>query len=173
MKHLVISALGADKPGIVKSIAKQVFDAGGNVAESKMSVLGDEFALIMLVSGSDASIEKIGELIPVLEKDLDLVIISKATNNTGKVESRVLYFIEVIAMDNPGIVHDITEFLSKKSVNVEELSTSNYPAAHTGTIMFSMEISISVPSEINIAQLKAEFLSFCEDLNLDVTFTAH
>ena len=173
IKHLVISALGDDKPGIVKSVSKQILDAGGNISDSRMGVLGDEFALIMLVDGNEAAIKTIQLLLPKLESELGLTIISKETGVMAKEEARLPYDVEVVAMDNPGIVHDVTDFLSSKQINVEEMATSSYAAAHTGTTMFSMEMSVSVPATMNIASLKNEFLEFCDEMNLDATMSAH
>jgi len=173
MKHIVISALGDDKPGIVKSFSKQILDTGGNITDSRMSVLGDEFALIMLVDGQESAINNITVLLPKLEKELGLTIISKQTGITAKESPRVPYLIEVVAMDNPGIVHDVTGFLSDRNINVEEMATSSYPAAHTGTKMFSIEMSVSIPAEVNISSLKSEFFTFCDAMNLDASFSAH
>lgn len=173
IKHIVISALGEDKLGIVKALSKRVLDAGGNVTDSKMTVLGEEFALLMLVTGNDDAIQNIKASLPEIEKSLGLTIISKETGSGASVEPRVPYFIEIVAMDNPGIVHEITEFLGKFQINVEELSTSSYPAAHTGTIMFAMEVSISIPATLNISTLKTAFLAYCDDLNLDATLSPH
>ena len=172
-KHIVISALGDDKPGIVRSISKQVLDAGGSITDSRMSVLGDEFALMMLVDGTDEAIERITSLLPEMEKNLDLTVIYKETSNADKSESRLPYTVEIVAMDNPGIVHEVTAFLSSQKVNVEEMATSSYPAAHTGTKMFSIEMSISVPGDANISSLKTSFMDFCDEINLDATLSAY
>ncbi|MDH5258553.1 MAG: glycine cleavage system protein R [Gammaproteobacteria bacterium] len=172
IKHLVISALGDDKPGIVKSISKQILDAGGNIADSRMSVLGDEFALIMLVDGAEDAIKKIKSMLPEMEESLSLTIISKETAISAKTVQRVPYVVEVVAMDNPGIVHEVTEFLTDHNINVEELATSSYRAAHTGAAMFSMEMSISIPGDVNISSIKSALLAFCDERNLDVSLSA-
>jgi len=172
-KHIVISALGDDKPGIVKAVSKRILDVGGNIADSRMTVLGDEFALIMLVDGTEATIADIQTGLLDMEKALGLTIIFKQTGLSVKGSPRLPYLVEVVAMDNPGIVHDVTDFLSAKNINVEEMATSSYPAPHTGTIMFSMEMSISIPGDANISSLKSDFLDFCDELNLDASLSAH
>ena len=49
---LVISALGDDRPGIVNDLSTVILEYGCNIADSRMSVLGGEFALILLVAGN-------------------------------------------------------------------------------------------------------------------------
>jgi len=58
-KNLVISALGNDKPGIVNELSKTILDQGGNISESRMTVLGGEFAMMLLVTGSEDCIDNI------------------------------------------------------------------------------------------------------------------
>jgi len=49
--YLVITALGEDKPGIVDKLSQTVAECGCNVVDSRMTVLGGEFAVIQLISG--------------------------------------------------------------------------------------------------------------------------
>ena len=47
--HLVLSALGKDRPGIVDKLSKAVFDNDCNIADSRMTVLGGTFAILLMV----------------------------------------------------------------------------------------------------------------------------
>lgn len=152
-KHLVISALGKDRPGIVNDLSKAILDSGGNVEDSRMTVLGGEFALILLVSGHWSAIGKLEHQLPALGKKLDLTIVARHTEPRPARANMVPYVIDVISMDHPGIVHDIAEFFAARKINIEEMSTWTYPAAHTGTSMFSMNMTVSIPSDQNIGQI--------------------
>jgi len=168
-KHLVISALGKDRPGIVNDLSKAILDCGGNVEDSRMTVLGGEFALILLVSGHWSAIGKLEHQLPALGKKLDLTIVVRHTEPRAARANMVPYVIDVISMDHAGIVHDIAEFFAARKINIEEMSTWTYPAAHTGTSMFSMNMTVSIPSDQNIGRLRQEFTEFCDTLNLDAT----
>ena len=169
LNYIVISALGQDRPGIVKEVSKTILDCGGNITESRMSVLGDEFALMVMVTGADQTIAAVEEALNSLKKKLDLTIISKKTSKRTAQQAKIPYKIEIISMDHPGIVHNVTDYLSAKHINVEELSTNSYSAAHTGTPMFSLDINITIPDNINVSNFKKEFTAFCDELNLDVS----
>lgn len=168
-KHLVISALGKDRPGIVNDLSKAILDCGGNVEDSRMTVLGGEFALILLVSGHWSAIGKLEHQLPALGKKLDLTVVARHTEPRAARANMVPYVVDVIAMDHSGIVHDIAEFFATRTINIEEMSTWTYPAAHTGTAMFSMNMTVSIPSDLNIGRLRQEFTEFCDSLNLDAT----
>ncbi len=168
-RYLVLSALGKDRPGIVNELSKAILDCGGNIEDSRMTVLGGEFALLMLVSGQWNAIAKLESRLKVLQQKLELTIVARHTEPRAARGGMVPYIVDVVSMDHPGIVHDVSEFFSRRGINIEELSTWTYPAAHTGTPMFSLSMTISVPAELNIGQLRGEFTSFCDDLNLDAT----
>jgi len=168
-KHLVISALGKDHPGIVNQISKLILDAGCNIEDSRMTVLGGEFALILLVSGQWNEVAKLETQFRTLEKKLELMIGIKATEPRAVKDRMVPYTVDVVSMDHPGIVQNVAEFFSTREINIEDLSTWTYAAAHTGTPMFSMNMTISIPASRNIGQLRDEFTRFCDEMNLDAT----
>ncbi|MDQ3774241.1 MAG: glycine cleavage system protein R [Gammaproteobacteria bacterium] len=165
--HFVISALGNNRPGLVHQLSKAVKDCGCNILDSRMAVLGGEFAVILLLAGTWDAIAKIESMIPRLEDSLDLTLISRRTEVREKVANLMPYAVEVVASDRPGIVHDIAQFFSSRDINIEELFTGSYSAAHTGTPMFSLHVTISVPTNTSIAALRGEFMDLCDQLNLD------
>jgi len=168
-KYLVISALGKDRPGIVNQLSRAILDAGCNIEDSRMTVLGGEFALMLLVSGVWNAIAKLESQAKALEKKLELTVVTHATETRAVKTAMVPYIVDVVSMDHPGIVHEIAEFFSTRNINIEDLSTWTYAAAHTGTPMFSMNMTISVPAAVNIGQLRDEFTRFCDSLNLDAS----
>jgi len=168
-KYFVISALGKDRPGIVNQLSKAILDCGCNIEDSRMTVLGGEFALILMVSGHWGAITRLERQVPVLEKKLELTILARHTEPRTAVQDTVPYTVDVVAMDHPGIVHDIADFFATRDINIEELSTWTYPAAHTGAPMFSLNMTVSLPSGVHIGRLRDEFTGFCDNLNLDAT----
>ena len=168
-KNLVISALGNDKPGIVNELSKAILDQGGNITESRMTVLGGEFAMMLLVTGTQECIDNIISKLEKTGENLNLTLIAKETQAQESDQKRLPYQITVVSMDHPGIVHDISDFLSSRNLNIEEIETKTYPAAHTGTPMFSLDMIVSVPADSSVRTLRDEFIVFCDDLNLDAS----
>ena len=165
--HLVISGLGEDKPGIVNEITEAIKEAGCNLEESRMSVLGGEFAVILLASGNWNTVAKLESQLSALQSRLGMHIFSKRTEPRKAQKNIMPYSADIISIDHPGIVHHLSGFFSDKKINIEELTTSTYSGAHTGTPMFSVHMEIGVQSETNIAELRESFMDFCDNLNLD------
>jgi len=168
MKNLlVITALGQDRPGIVNELSRSVVDSGCNMEDSRMTVLGGEFAVIMLVSGKWNELAKLENSLPALGRRLDLLVSTKRTEPPKAMGNVLPYAVEVVALDHPGIVHQLANFFARREINIRDLATASYAAAHTGTPMFSVHMTVDVPAGTHIATLREEFMDFCDQLNLD------
>jgi len=165
--HLVISALGKDRPGIVNDLSRLVFDSGCNLADSRMTVLGGDFAVILLVTGNWSSIAKLEDQLPSLAERLEMNIISRRTADRERHRDLLPYAVDVVALDNPGIVHSLANFSSTRQINIQDLATTSYSAPHTGTPMFSVHMRVDIPARLHIATLRDEFMDFCDQFNLD------
>ena len=165
--YLVISALGKDRPGIVDQLSKVVLDHDCNIVDSRMTVLGGEFAILMMVEGNWNLLAKLESSLPEIQKSLQLTIISERTEDRDTPTETMPYLVEIVSLDHPGIVHSLAGFFSTRNINIEDLSTDTYSAPHTGTRMFSVNMSIGIPSDVHIAGLRDEFMEFCDSLNLD------
>ncbi|MDV3239947.1 MAG: glycine cleavage system protein R [Gammaproteobacteria bacterium] len=165
--NLVISALGKDRPGIVNDLSRLVFDSGCNLADSRMTVLGGDFAVILLVTGNWSSIAKLEDQLPGLAERLEMNIISRRTADREQHRDLLPYAVDVVALDNPGIVHSLANFFSTRQINIQDLATTSYSAPHTGTPMFSVHMRVDIPARLHIATLRDEFMDFCDQFNLD------
>lgn len=167
---LVITASGEDKVGLVDSLSSRIAESGCNIEESRMAVLGGDFALILLVSGAWNALSKLEGQLASLGAQLGLSILHKRTQKQKRMQPMIPYHVEVVAMDHPGIVHSLASFFSRNGINIEELQTETYPAPHSGAPMFSVSLTVGVPSETRISNLRSDFLDYCDDLNLDASF---
>lgn len=165
--QLVIAALGHDRPGLVDKLSGWVLDSGCNISDSRMMVLGGEFAVLLLVTGNWNSLAKLENQLAQTEQQLGMSLSVKRTGKKEQPGNLLPYAVDVVALDHPGIVHNLAGFFSRRNINIQDLSTSTYAAAHTGTQMFSVHMMLDVPSDTHIATLREEFLEFCDRLNLD------
>ena len=165
--YLVISALGEDKPGLIDGLTRQIFDSGCSVEDSRMTVLGGDFAILVMVSGAWDKVGKLEAQLPNIGDSLGMTITSRRTEKQAAPQNLLPYGVDVVALDHPGIVHNLAIFFSTRQINVQDLLTSSYSAARTGTPMFTVHMTVGVPADTHIATLRQEFMDFCEQLNLD------
>ena len=164
--QLVLSALGKDKPGIIDEISNSVLNCGCTIIDSRMTVLGGDFALLLQVGGNWNSLAKLENQIKSLEERLELTMISRRASEQESRRDLLPYGVDVVALDQPGIVHNLARFFSKRHINIQEMVTTGYAAAHSGTQMFSVHMTVNVPANIHISTLREEFMEFCDELNL-------
>ena len=165
----VLTAIGPDRVGIVDDLAGLVAARGGNLEESKMAILGGEFAAIMLVHLEPAQLEALASSLPGLEKTLGLRLELRKTRAPEPQRGGRPYVLESVSLDTPGIVHSITAILKAHGVNIEELETLTQPAPWTGAPMFHMRARIILGPQIVAAQLKAEFARLEAEKDLDIS----
>ena len=168
MKQLIaICAIGNDRTGLVYDLTRVVVDCGGNVLESRMTALGNEFALFMLVWGNWHTLAKLeGELAKLAESS-GLAISSRRTEPRPPRTDMISYTMDVVCLDQPGVLHALAGFFSSRGIDIGDISTRTYNAAHTGAPMFSVYMVVHVPTRIHIAALREEFMDLCDNLNLD------
>ena len=171
-EQLVITALGDDRPGIVDELSNALFKHKLNIEDSRMSVLGGEFAVLLLVGGPEPAIDDFIADIAGLEESLNMKIMVKRTRSEAKQSAMVTSTVKVVAIDNPGIVHKLASFFSSRQINIVDLNTERYAAAHTATPMFAVDMKISVPAETPLEQLRDEFIDMCDELNLDASMSS-
>ena len=165
--YLVISALGKDRSGIVDELTKIILDYDCNIADSRMTVLGGEFAVLLMIEGNWNTLTKLEDAISGLGAQLGLTITAKRTEERPPGGKLLPYGVEVVSLAHPGIVHHLASFFSQRKINIEDLMTSSYAAAHTGTPMFAVHMTVGIPSDVHIATLRDEFMEFCDSMNLD------
>ncbi|MDA8383693.1 MAG: glycine cleavage system protein R [Betaproteobacteria bacterium] len=169
-EYVVITASGDDKVGLVEKFSSKISETNCNIEESRMAVLGGQFAIVMLVSGAWNALSKLEGQLPATGQQLGLTIIHKRTRAREHAAPVLPYHVEVVALDHPGIVHSLASFFARRGINIEELQTDTYPAPHTGTPMFSVHITVGIPSNEHISTVRGDFFDYCDDLNLDATF---
>ena len=166
-KFLAITAIGPNRAGLVRDISETVTSAGGNIQESRMMTLGAQFAVLMLVTGNWHAIEKIQETLPRLEESSDLTINLRTTIPKGQTAPAAPYNVDAIALDQKGIVFNLSSFFASRNLEIAELNTRRYNAPHTGAAMFAVQMTVNIPGATHLANLRDEFHEFCEECNLD------
>lgn len=164
---LVLSAVGSDRQGVVRDLTRIVLDCGGNILDSRMSAMASEFAVVMLISGKWHTLTRLERELQQLSDDQQITVQLRRTQNRERRDSLLPYAVDVVGLDEPGIVHGLAGFFAGREIEIAEFSTRGYAAAHTGAPMFSVQMTVNVPASLHIAGLREEFMDYCDQLNLD------
>jgi len=165
----VLTAIGPDRVGIVDDLAGLVAARGGNIEESKMAILGGEFAAVMLVSLAPSHLDTLMASLADQGKALGLRLELKQTHAPAALREGRPYILESVSLDTPGIVLAVTAVLKAHGINIEELETLTQPAPWTGAPMFRMRATIILGPKVPVAQLKADLAQLEADKDLDIS----
>ena len=166
MIDLVITLVGPDHPGIVDSVSEVVAAHGGNWLDSRMAHLAGKFAGVLRVEVADEQVAALEEALGGLGgRGLRVVVERSAPDEAPRLPARE---IELLGLDRPGLVHEISAVLAAHGVNVEELATDLPPAAHSGDRMFRALIRVTVPEAADLAAVRQGLERLAGDLMVEI-----
>jgi glycine cleavage system regulatory protein len=157
MADLVLTLIGRDRPGLVEAVAEQIAAQGGNWLESRMAHLGGQFAGILRVEVPDANA---GALAEALRK-------SEARRSAAP--ARRTFVLDLVGLDRPGIVREISHVLAERGVNIEELVTDRTTAPMSAELLFRSRARVNIPDDLDATELRARLEKLAGDLMVQVT----
>src|SRR5712691_11470034 len=146
-----LSAIGRDRPGIVADLAELIYECDCNLEDSSMTILGSEFAVLLLLSGEGEDVERrLGSGCKRLEWEKRLTVffrpLEREPGLQGAARGTVAMECEVSGVDKAGIVARVARTLAEQGVNVTNLHTQARPEPESGTPLFTMHIQMAVPA---------------------------
>jgi glycine cleavage system transcriptional repressor len=168
--YLVLSALGADRPGLVAEVSDYLAERGVNVEDSRMAVLGAEFGIQMLVRGSELSISRVVDDRPLLETRTKLGILVRRTKSPEEHRRAAVIpcVVTAEALDHEGIVRAVALAISHLGINIVSLETTAYNAPVTGSPLFRLAAHIDLPQGVSLAQFRRHMDEVAQNENLDI-----
>ena len=165
---IVLTVVSDDHPGIVESLSQALTEHGGNWAESSMMSLAGKFAGIVLAQVPEAQVDAFLSALEQLESR-GLQIIAQRSDAEAPADGAREYSIELVGQDHPGIVHEITEVLSRHGINVQELETTVQSASMSGESLFIAHARIHIPKEVSLDRLQDEMEELANELMVDIS----
>lgn len=126
MSHFALTIIGRDRPGIVSQVTEVLYRLGCNIADSSCSILGGQFAMILIISHpSYAGREDFGTAFVPLEEG-GLSVFLRTLKPGGEKHPEItgeICMISVYGSDKPGIVYRVAKELGERQVNITDLNT--------------------------------------------------
>ncbi|UUM31297.1 glycine cleavage system protein R [Vibrio japonicus] len=167
-QHLVITAVGTDRPGVCNQVVHLVTQSGCNIVDSRIALFGNEFTLIMLLSGTNGAITRVETTLPLLGQEQSLITIMKRTSTHEPLDSSYTLEVFIESDDKPGLTEHFTQFFANKEIGLSSLSaqTIGKEKLATDSNQFHIAMTAIVDSECNLMQLQEEFEQLCKELNV-------
>jgi len=166
MNEIAVTAVGADRPGIVAALTEALLDLGGNLEDVRAALLRGSFAIALLVTVPDDVTpgEVDAALRPVAERLGLGLFTGLAAPETPHQAARERVIVSVYGADHPGIVHAVTAGLADAGVNVVDLSSA---AVGTPPI-YHLAIEVELPDGFGADALEARLRPIARDNDVDM-----
>ncbi len=165
MGDLALSAIGTDRPGIVAAIAEALAERGANVEDSAMTILGGQFAMMLVVATDDSADALRGAVEPVA-RGLGLsIMVTPVEESHGR--DAPSHVVSVYGADRPGIIATVSRTLADLGVNITDLSTRLLPPSDTP--VYAMALEIALPEGIEEDRVQAALDAATHAIHVDCT----
>lgn len=166
--HLLVQSLSAVTDSPLLSLTRRIADCGCSLVDARVSTLVADVSLVLLARGTWDGIAKLESALERMDQTGDSAHLTWYRSRQQPTPSRLLpYMVEIIAGDRDGVLAEVVEFFARRSISIEQLTSTRYQAMQTGADMFQAQVTIGLPQDSHIAALREEFMELCDGLNLD------
>jgi glycine cleavage system transcriptional repressor len=169
MSKYSVAVVGRDRPGIAAAVARALLESKANIEDSRMSILGGHFAMMLVVSLEDAAADGLNAQLGVVRETLELELaqawqIEDAGDAARPAPTHVL---TVYGADHPGIVASICDSLAARQVNIDDLATRVIGSQDKP--VYTLICELTLPGSLEPAALKADLEGVAVDQGVEVS----
>lgn len=166
------SAVGRDRPGIVAALSKIFFDQACNLLDSSMTILGGQFAVVMLLeTGAETDEAQLQEELVRLGQEWKLKVAAGPVDQAGEVvpdaSTETPHLVSVYGADQAGITWKVTDLIACHHFNVTDLSTRRIEGS-TPVYILLIEV-LPASDQADLTTLKTALASLGKDLGCSVS----
>jgi glycine cleavage system regulatory protein len=164
---LVVSLVGADRQGIVSSLAERAQRFGANWAASRMTRLAGEFAGMVHLEVPRENADALATSLRDLASSGLQVVVARSDGTNLPSTLRVVE-LELVGEDRLGIVSNLTKLLAGRGISIESIHTDIVRSGVSGKQTFKVEAHLLVPSSVSVEALQQEVGSLAREMMLDI-----
>jgi glycine cleavage system regulatory protein len=164
---LVLTVNGPDRPGLVETLSQAVANHRGSWLESRMARLAGHFAGILRVSVPEEQVDALTRALQSLEPEGLQISVVRSELEPPASDAQELR-LEIIGSDRPGIVHDISQALADRDINVDELRTEIMSAPMSGELLFLANAELLIPAGLDLDLLRKDLEALAHELMVDI-----
>lgn len=148
-REYAVTVIGRDQPGIAAAIAELLAHANANIEDSRMTILGGHFAVMMLVSlPAEADEQQLRDGLEEIRTRLGLeaAVLGAVADYSGTTRPESTHVLTVYGADHPGIVASVCGELARHKVNIDDLATR---VAEGGDVtLYTMICELTLPDAL-------------------------
>lgn len=163
MAELAVTAIGADRPGIIARVTKVLYEHGGSVNDSSMTIIGGHFSIMLLVE-TDTDQAELERALAAATEDLGLGVRVGPAGASSESQPPT-HVLTVYGSDRPGIVYRASSALADAGVNVTDLRTRVLAAERD---VYACVMEVALPPSTDPDDVAAAVRDASEDVEVSI-----
>lgn len=163
--HLVLTVIGRDRPGLVRAVSETIAAQGGNWLDTRMATLAGQFAGMLLVTIPPEQADALVASLEALEAQGIHITVARSAEEPP--ETGRTLCLELIGLDRPGIVRDVSGVLAARYVNIIELESERLNGSFSGEAMFKARARLVLPDDLDLDDLRKAVEALANDIMVD------
>ncbi|HLW12819.1 MAG TPA: formyltransferase family protein [Casimicrobiaceae bacterium] len=164
---LVVTAIGADRPGIVSLLSERAQGFGANWAGSRMANLAGQFAGMVHFEVPAQNADPLAQALRGLEASGLRVVIARSETRPAPAGRR-LVALELTGIDRPGIVRDLSCDLAERGVSIDDLYTEIVSDGASAEHRFKVKALLAVPDSLPNEALRRALAALATEMMVDI-----
>ena len=167
IKSLVVTVIGPDRPGLVSLLSDRARGFGANWEASRMASLAGQFAGIVHFEVPAENARALADALAGLESAGLRVVIAESDAKAPPRNRRIVR-LELVGLDRPGIMRDLSAALAEHGVSIDELHTEIASAAMSAENLFKVKAALVVPHALSDDALRRGLEALAIEMMVDI-----
>jgi glycine cleavage system transcriptional repressor len=161
---MAVTVIGKDRPGIVASVTKVLFEAGCNLEDATSTILRGHFAMMLVVNVPGESDQEDLEQNLNEAADRDLVVTVRPVEDVHGTIQVPTHMVSVYGADRPGIVYRIAEILASSGANITDLTSRVIGSENEPVYAVMLEVATE-----DVRAIENGLMSLREELGVEIS----
>jgi glycine cleavage system transcriptional repressor len=168
--HCAVTIIGKDRTGIVAGATEVLYRLGCNIEDSSCTMLGGEFAMILIVSHEKPfSKTRLQEEFKEFGERMQLSVFVRAMTK-GEIQHQQtggeLCMVSVYGSDQPGIVYRVAKELAELRINITDMNTRLIGT--TEEPVYVMMLEVNLPEELGVDEVSRLLEQLRKELDVEI-----
>lgn len=170
-RFVIITAAGQDRPGIIASVTRALYETGCNIEDSSMTLLRGEFAMMLIVRlPQKPGLGEIQRRLKKVQTALGLSLLLKPLSAREARRSQRLtghpFMLSVYGADRPGIVYRVTRLMASYGINITDMNTRVIGPRKKP--IYVMILEMTIPKKVKVQTLKTQLNKLKKAVKVDI-----
>ena len=166
MKSIFTTVItGPDNPEILRSLASETRESGGEWLIVKAIKLDGRFAALARVTIDENLLDTLKNR---LDKEFPSFNFSYHEAPEEKQPLSNTIVLEIDCLDRPGLTRDISDFMNSLDIRVENMESTRHPIGTIASTVYSTRVTLSAPRDVDGRVIAEKIEALPGDIQVNV-----